>query len=104
MFVEIPRTIEMHDVLRADGTRSTIADIAMPKALFYARARIETDLGMSPDLLPQICRLHAHRTDETTTFLVDEYRLHFHPERPTRTTALRCDRTGLTPVAPPRPR
>lgn len=104
MFVKIPRTIAMHDVLRGDGSRTSIADIVSPRAYLYPRARIETDLGMNPDLLPQICRLHARRTGETTTFLVEEYRLLLHPERPRRTTALRCDDTGLIPVPPPRPR
>jgi hypothetical protein len=71
--------------------------------LFYERARVEANLTLAPALLFDICARRA-QSHATTTFVVDEHKLLLHPERPYRTTTLRCDRDGLRTLSTSRPR
>ena len=99
MFVEIPRTIEIHSYVDAQGDKHSIADLVKTPAPFYKRARTEANLAMAPGLLHDICREQA-----ASTFLIEEYKLNFHPERPYRSTTLSCDAQGLRTIAHTGPR
>jgi hypothetical protein len=101
MFVRIPRTVHVHSYLTPDGQHRPLTDLVRTQGLLYGRARLETNLALHPALLEQICQRHFRASGRATTFLTEEYKLNFHPERPYKKAALVCDERGLSPSRPP---
>jgi hypothetical protein len=95
MFIEIPRAPQVHWFVGADGQRRSVADLLEAPALLYARARVEANLSLNPDLLDTICRRHIARGGAPVDITTDDYRLNFRPERPYRSITERCDDGGL---------
>ena len=98
MFIEIPRSPAVHTFVDEDGERRSVADLLAAPALLYARARIEANFTLAPDLLRHVCRQHIVRGGGPVDITTDEYRLNFHPERPYRSSTERCTDAGLMRV------
>ena len=98
MFIEIPRSPAVHSFVDEDGRRRSVADLLVAPATLYARARIEANFTLAPDLLRHICRQHIDRGGAPVSITTDEYRLNFHPERPYISYTERCSEKGLERV------
>ena len=98
MFIEVPRRLEVHSFVDADGQRRSIADLVAAPAPLYARARIEANLALAPDLLRDICKRHIEGGGAPVDITTDDHRLNFHPERPYQSYTVRCSSTGLRRV------
>lgn len=98
MFIEIPRSPAVHTFVDEQGRRRSVADLLAAPAFLYARARIEANFTLAPDLLRHICRQHIDAGGAPVDITTDEYRLNFHPERPYRSYTERCTEAGLTRI------
>jgi hypothetical protein len=98
MFIAIPRRVEVHSFVDDDGQRHSIADLVADPAILYARARVEANLSLAPDLLRDICRRHIARGGAPVDITTDDHRLNFHPERPYQSHTERCTSDGLRRV------
>ncbi len=98
MFIAIPRRLEVHSFVDEQGQRRSIAALLDAPALGYARARIEANFHLAPDLLHHLCRRHIARGGAPIDITTEDYRLNFRPERPYQRYTERCTADGLLRV------
>ncbi|MBM4279193.1 MAG: hypothetical protein FJ137_00030 [Deltaproteobacteria bacterium] len=98
MFIEIPRSPAVHTFVDEQGQRRSVADLQAAPAIGYARARIEANFTLAPELLRHVCRQHIDGGGAPVDITTDEHRLNFHPERPYRSYTERCTAAGLARV------
>jgi hypothetical protein len=98
MFIEIPRSPAVHSFVDDDGERHSVAELLAAPAFLYARARIEANFTLAPDLLRHICWQHLQRGGKPVDLTTEEYRLNFRPERPYLAYTERCSHEGLVRV------
>ena len=75
MFNRTPRTVDISEVIYADGRRAYVDELVATPSPGYKRARWAINLRFEPALLGQLCR-QAHLSEpvifETTRYLVSE--------------------------------